>query len=136
MDDLSHAEIERLLSGGGTYRSTAVVSATRSSEATSWTTARGDALRAAPGDMIVVDESSGDRWTVDADVFATTYTCVGGDRYRKTALVRAAQVASPFLVSTLEGTATGAAGDWLAQNTTGECWPIADAVFRTRYALT
>ena len=130
---LSSTDTDALLESAGTYRSTIVVSAMRAAQELEWTTAAGDTLRAAVGDMHFADDSSGDQWTVDSDVFAATYTHVGGNQYRKTAPISAVQMDEPFSVSTLEGTATGAAGDWLVRNQTGECWPITDAVFRSRY---
>jgi hypothetical protein len=130
---LSSSDIDALLASAGTYRSTIVVSATRAAQELVWSTGRGDTLHASVGDMVVSDASTGDRWSVDADVFAATYTCVGGDQFRKTAVIHAAQVDEPFSVSTLEGTATGESGDWLVRNPTGECWPVTDTVFRGRY---
>ena len=130
---LSSSDIDAFLASAGVYHSTIVVSAVRVEQEMTWTTAAGDTLRAAVGDMHVADDSTGDQWTVDADIFAATYTSVGGNQYRKTAPISGVQIAEPFSVSTLEGTATGAAGDWLVRNQTGECWPITDSVFRSRY---
>ncbi len=132
---LSPADIDSLLSSGVSYRSAITVTAAQATEEMVWSTARGDALRAAVGDMVLYDSADpgGDRWTVAPDIFADTYVSIGGDQYRKTALVQAVQVSEPFSVQTLEGTATGAAGDWLARNPSGECWPITDEQFRRRY---
>jgi hypothetical protein len=38
-----------------------------------------------------------------------------------------------FTLQTLEGLATGAPGDWLVRNPSGECWPVPADVFESRY---
>lgn len=131
---LSPGEIDALLSGATVYRSAVSVTATPAEQSMTWTTPRGDILSADAGDWIVSDGV--DWWTVDAGVFADTYTRVTGDRYRKTALITAVRIVDAFAVSTLEGLATGAGGDWLARNPGGECWPITNEQFRRRYVAT
>jgi hypothetical protein len=43
------ADVDALLASAGTYRSTIVVSAMQAAQALTWTTARGDTLRASVG---------------------------------------------------------------------------------------
>ena len=130
---LSTEELDDLLATGQTYGSVVVVRAVRVNEDTSWTTERGDPLSARAGDWWVIDGD--DRWSVTADVFDATYESVGDDRFRKTPTVTAVQLNEPFAVQTLEGVATGAPGDWLVRNQTGECWPVGAKVFARRYQL-
>ena len=125
--------LDALLATGQTYGSALVVQAVQVTEDSSWTTAHGDRLKARAGDWWVFDGD--DRWSVTADVFAATYEAVGDEGFRKTATVTAVQVDEPFAVDTLEGVATGAPGDWLVRNQTGECWPVPADVFARRYRL-
>jgi hypothetical protein len=130
---LSPEKLDALLAGGKTYGSVLVVRAVQVTEDSSWTTEQGDELNARAGDWWVTDGD--DRWSVTAGVFAATYEPVGDEGFRKTATVTAVQLDEPFAVDTLEGVATGAAGDWLVRNQTGECWPVPAAVFARRYRL-
>ena len=132
--ELDAAEVADLLADGGVYRSKVVVRATRVSEDSSWTTGGGDVMKAEAGDWWVTDGD--DHWSVADDVFVRTYESLGDGRYRKSATVTAVSVGSPFSVQTLEGTASGEAGDWLVRNPTGVCWPVAHAVFNRRYDRT
>jgi len=129
---LSDKDAAALLSAARTYRSAITVTASRTTDSVQWRTTRGDTLQAAAGDWILHD-GTGDKWSVDAAVFADTYASLGGDRYRKTATIQAVRIDEPFTVSTLEGTASGAAGDWLARGPRGECWPIPAEQFSRRY---
>ena len=126
-------ELDGLLAGGRSYRSVAVVDAVRLTEDSEWATANGDPLSASAGDWMLSD--GGDHWSVAPDVFAASYEPVGDGRYAKTATVTAIQLTAPFAVDTLEGVATGAAGDWLVRNPTGECWPVPAETFSKRYEL-
>lgn len=130
---LSPDKLDALLAGGKTYGSVLVVRAVQVTEDSSWTTEQGDELNAHAGDWWVIDGD--DRWSVTAGVFAATYEPVGDEGFRKTATVTAVQLDEPFAVDTLEGVATGAPGDWLVRNQTGECWPVPAAVFARRYRL-
>lgn len=91
-------------------------------------------LQAQAGDWLVSDESSS--WPVAQQLFADTYEHQGGDQWMKSAsaTIMAVQLDEPFLVSTLEGEATGKAGDWLVQGAAGEAWPIPAAQFARTYA--
>ena len=128
---LDQAEIARLLLDGRAYRAIAVAHATRVSEASTWTTPRGDSLVANAGDWWVMDGQQ--RRAVAGDVFALTYESVGGGLYRKLVTVKAVSVDTPFSLQTREGRASGAAGDWLVRNPTGESWPVAHADFVRLY---
>lgn len=128
---LSNSEAARLLARGRSYRSTVVVHARPVADDAEWTTSRGDVLQAKVGDWWVTDGVS--CRSVAGDVFRATYECVGGDRYRKTAPVTAVVVSEPFQVRTREGAATGAAGDWLVRNPSGECWPVTATKFDKCY---
>lgn len=131
---LGPAEIDALLAGAAQFRSRLVVTATAVPGDRRWVTEGGDVLHAHAGDWWVVDGDKG--WSVAEDVFAATYESVGGDRYRKTAAVTATQMDESFVIQTLEGSASGRAGDWLVRNPTGECWPIAADEFERRYTPT
>lgn len=130
---LGTAELDGLLAGGRSYLSVAMVRARRLTEELGWTTANGDRLHAVAGDWLLSDGS--DEWTVTNDVFTASYRALGDGSYQKTATVTAVQLDEPFAVDTLEGVATGAAGDWLVRNPTGESWPIPAATFAKRYRL-
>ena len=129
---LTEADIARLLSAGRQYRSTAIVHATRVDEDSEWTSPGGDVLHADAGDWWVSDGGA-DRWSVSSPIFVATYENLGGDEYRKTALVTAVQIDESFAVQTLEGFASGEPGDWLVCNPAGECWPVQADVFTRRY---
>lgn len=129
---LTDADIARLLPAGRQYRSTAIVHATRVAEDSEWTSPGGEVLHADAGDWWVSDGGA-DRWSVASPIFSATYEHLAGDEYRKTAPVTAVQIDEPFTVQTLEGDASGEAGDWLVCNPSGECWPVPAAVFARRY---
>jgi len=130
---LSTERLDALLAAGKTYGSGLVVRAVPVTQDSGWNTDHGDRLNAEAGDWWVIDGD--DRWSVSAEVFAATYAPVGDETYRKTATVTAVQLDEPFAVETLEGVATGVAGDWLVRNETGECWPVPASVFARRYRL-
>jgi len=91
-------------------------------------------LVADPGDLIMTSED-GERHPLKKDLFDKTYTYLDDGRATKTAPTMAKQMDELFIVDTLEGQASGAAGDWLAQGADGECWPIPDEAFRKRYQI-
>lgn len=116
-----------------TYRKFRTVAARRLTEPLAWTTDAGDVLHADIGDWLVTD---GDKeWSVAADIFEQTYTRLPDGRYLKTAMIRAFQVDEITTVETLEGPATALAGDWIAENPSGEQWPIPAADFVATYEL-
>jgi hypothetical protein len=128
---LGTEDLDGLLARGRSYRSVSVVTAQRLPDDYEWTTPNGDALSAVAGDWLLSDGA--DQWSVADDVFAKSYRPIGDGRYEKTATVIAVRLDEPFAVQTLEGVATGAAGDWLVRNPTGESWPIPAATFAKRY---
>lgn len=128
---LTDTEIQSLLAQGRRYKSKLVVRAEQLMKETVWSTGAGDEMRGQAGDWKVADGN--DQWTVAADVFDRTYTRVDGEYFRKEAAVLAVNVDHAFAVGTLEGLATGAAGDWLVQNPGGECWPVPASVFERHY---
>lgn len=132
---LSAYDIERLLDNAPSYRSRVVVEAFPVEEDGEWTTTAGNVLRTHAGDWWVVDGN--DRWSVAAHIFEVTYEPVGDGKYRKyrkSAPVSAIPMREAFVVSTLEGEATGRPGDWLVRNASGECWPSPADTFNQRYA--
>ncbi|WP_332601821.1 hypothetical protein [Arthrobacter sp. S2(2024)] len=96
-----------------------------------WTTKRGDTLRASAGDWRIHDDEAS--WTVKAELFAATYRHIGGDCYKRVGVVRARQVCSVETVRTLEGDATALQGDWIVTGAMGESWPVSEVDFRERY---
>jgi hypothetical protein len=86
-----------------------------------------------PLDWRVSDDNS--EWPVANDLFEATYKHLAGDKYVKVAPIHAICIEEPFTVSTLEGEATGRAGDYLAQGGAGEAWPIPKAEFEDNYRL-
>jgi hypothetical protein len=74
----------------------------------------GGEQRAKPGDWIV--DNHGDVYTIDADVFARTYTPTGLGTYIKTTPVWAERASSAGSVKTKEGVTHYQAGDYLVSN--------------------
>lgn len=129
---LSASDVERLLDNAPSYQSKALVEAFPVTEDGEWTSSNGSVLRTHAGDWWVVDGV--DRWSVAAHIFEATYEPVGDGKYRKTLPVNAIPMREAFVVSTLEGEATGRPGDWLVRNASGECWPSPADTFNHRYA--
>ena len=77
----------------------------------------GDTQRALPGDWLVCNQ--GDTYTVDAEVFAKTYTQVAPGQYKKTATVWAWQASEQGAVKTIEGSTAFSAGDYLIADAEG-----------------
>ncbi|WP_157558894.1 hypothetical protein [Nocardioides sp. Soil774] len=125
------SDVRNFLEGAQSYRSRVVVTAKRLGEQVTWKTASGSNLTAEAGDWLVSDGESS--WTVAADVFATTYREVGSGSFTKTALVVARQLAVKVTIATMEGPATGNAGDWVVRNPGGDAWPVPDREFKRRY---
>ena len=66
------------------------------------------------GDWLV--RNGDDTYTVDAEVFARTYECVGPVEYRKVGTVWAEQAKSDGSIPTKEGRTQYVAGDYLVYN--------------------
>lgn len=120
-------------SEAASYRKVGSVEAVQLDENRSWNTTGGDELRGSAGDWLVSDGTS--EWTVNDDVFSATYAQNTDGTWTKSALIRAVQVDAPTLVRTLEGDATAAPGDWVAENPSGERWPIPRVQFERSYEL-
>lgn len=71
--------------------------------------------------------------TMSSVRIASKPTDVEFQKYRKTALVEAAQLDIPFEVETLEGTMKGNPGDYLACGIEAELWPIKREIFEATY---
>ena len=93
----------------------------------------GSEQRAKTGDWIV--DNDGDVYSVDADVFARTYSQTGPGTYVKTTPVWAEQAADAGTVSTKEGTTRYAKGDYLVSNRQdgSDQYAITAAKFATLY---
>ena len=128
---LTGEQVEVLFAGARAYRSKQVVDAERVNTSGVWSSARGSALRARVGDWEL--SAGDDRWIVAADAFDATYRRRADGRYVKQVSVRAVQVVEACDVTTLEGVAHAAAGDWLVRNPTGEVWPVTNDRFWQSY---
>jgi len=114
------------------YRKVTPVAAERLDDDRTWTSGGGDRLRGAAGDWLLSDGDG--EWTVADDIFRATYEQQADGRWIKTATILAVQVDEPTDVDTLEGPATARAGDWIAENPSGERWPITAEYFAANYA--
>lgn len=74
----------------------------------------GGEQRCKPGDWLV--DNQGDVYTVDGEVFASTYRSVGPGVYVKTTPVWAEVASRPGSVATKEGRSHYSAGDYLVYN--------------------
>jgi len=90
--------------------------------------------RARTGDWIV--DSDGDVYTVDAAVFARTYSRIGPGTYVKTTPVWAERAQAAGSVTTKEGATHYQAGDYLVSNDRdgSEAYAIGAAKFESLYA--
>lgn len=84
-----------------------------------------------------VVNNAGDVYTVDAEVFARTYTESSPGQYVKTAAVWAEVAAQPGAVTTKEGATHYEAGDYLVSNDAQgrDAWAITAAKFAELYEL-
>jgi hypothetical protein len=74
----------------------------------------GDKQRCKRGDWIVSND--GDTYTVDADVFASTYERIGPAEFRKKGTVWAEQASQAGSIQTKEGRTHYEAGDYVVYN--------------------
>lgn len=125
-------DLDELLDDARTYRSTAVVHATRLDAPRTWRTPRGSSLAATAGDWVVTDGAQ--EWTVAAGVFERSYRELPDGTFSKIATVCAVRLRHRVDVPTLEGSSTAQTGDWLLRGVDGELWPVSDQYFRTHYA--
>ena len=91
--------------------------------------------RAKAGDWLV--DNDGDVYTVDADVFARTYSRIGPGTYIKTTAVWAERAQQAGSVNTKEGVTHYAAGDYLVSNTEdgSDQYAISATKFESLYTL-
>ena len=81
-------------------------------------------------------DGSLDTAIIQPDIFAQTYEHLGGDQYRKKAVVvEAAQLDTPLDIVTLEGPAHGEPGDWLILGVEGEPYFADDDYVKEHYIL-
>jgi hypothetical protein len=74
----------------------------------------GSIQRCKKGDWLV--ENNGEVYTIDAESFALTYTCISPGRYNKTAPVWAEIATCDGQINTKEGVSHYKAGDYLVYN--------------------
>lgn len=113
------------------YVSSAVVEARPVATERAFRSARGSDLVGRSGDWLVTDGTS--EWVVAATIFDRAYRELSDGRFAKDAPVRAVQVEQRVQVTTLEGSATAEAGDWVLRGIDGEMWPVTDEFFRNNY---
>ena len=92
-------------------------------------------LESAPGDWWVTSPDGGGRG-VAAGEFDELYERWPVDPagvYRRKGEVDAYQASEPGSVTTLEGTASYSAGDWIVSTSPTNVWPVTDEVFRASY---
>ncbi|MCA9802970.1 MAG: hypothetical protein KC777_13445 [Cyanobacteria bacterium HKST-UBA02] len=100
-----------------------------------WTSGNGDHMTGEAGDWKLTG-ADGSTWTVKPSIFDKTYSPVPGQEgvFMKTAITRAMQLNSPMTVETLEGTGSGATGDYLVIGAEGEKYIVPRATFEGRYS--
>lgn len=106
------------------HRKARPVTARQATEQATWANDTGQTMHGQPGDWTVTDDDG--TWTVADGIFRATYEPLP-DRpglWRKTAVTTLVPMDMPFAVATLEGTATGNAGDFLAVGEHNDAWPI------------
>ncbi|MGV0643095.1 hypothetical protein ABQE44_06770 [Mycolicibacterium sp. XJ2546] len=115
------------------FRRTGQVVAEQRDSAWTWTTGSGEIMRAEAGDWAVRDAEGGDWWSVRDDIFRDTYQHIGGDRWQRRGVVKARPAEDGETVTTLEGPARAAYGDWVVQGEQGEQWVMPGEQFTRRY---
>ncbi|BAX94489.1 hypothetical protein [Mycobacterium shigaense] len=108
------------------------VAAEQRSAPWTWTSDSGHTMRADAGDWAVTED--GKTWSVRDDIFRDTYEPAGAGVWQRKGRVQARPAYPGETVSTLEGEATAAEGDWIVRGTTGEQWPVPGDEFARRYA--
>lgn len=129
------SEVQGFARAGGLFKSiSGVVHARRIASDTAWLTDGQDCLVSTSGDWELTDGSA--TWFVAADVFDATYTHLSGDKFFKSAVVRARRlegVRDPVRIPTREGIIVLDRGDWVLANPSGDVWGMSDTSFRERY---
>lgn len=88
-------------------------------------------MRAEAGDYVVTEGDG--RWSVQADIFESTYRLRPDGLFEKTATIRAREVEATLKIATLEGLVHARKGDFLALGPAGDVWPIPPERFLSRY---
>ena len=114
------------------YQRRGEVTAEKRSRAWDWITKSGEMMHAGAGDWAVTGDD-GRQWSVDAEVFDSTYENVGPKRYRRAGTVLARRAQRRETIATMEGDAVAEEGDWIVQGEGGEQWPVHDGHFRASY---
>lgn len=133
---LTREAAEKLTCCASRFMSVRCVRAHRLTDDIAWSaTEDRSKLQALSGDWVLTDadDAWAGFWTVEQNVFSATYQEVRPGIFRKTAVVRAAQLKEDALVETIEGDVSAVAGDWLVTNPTGDSWPVKNAEFVLRY---
>jgi hypothetical protein len=93
------------------------------------------ALRYQAGRDWIVEHGEGDYAIVRADLFARTYTDIGGGRFRRRddVQMRYFRLPHPAKIRTREGIRLAAPGDWIIEGLTGELWPVRPERARRTY---
>lgn len=116
------------------YKKLGTVRAEQLKQPMEWKSSNGDPLRGEAGDWKVTGPD-GSTWTVKPDIFQQTYSAVPGSNgeFAKTAITKAMKMTGPMTVQTLEGPASGQAGDYLVVGPKGEQYIVNGAKFESMY---
>ncbi|EPQ78549.1 RyR domain-containing protein [Mycobacterium marinum] len=107
------------------------VSAQQRNAPWAWTSDSGRTRHADPGDWAVA--ADGKTWSVRDDVFRASYEQNGDGQWRRRGPVQARPAHAGEAISTPEGPATAADGDWVVRDGDGEQWPVPGDEFARRY---
>lgn len=100
----------------------------------SWTSESGATMEANAGDWQITDDA-GRSWSVASDIFASTYSHIAGDRWRRSGSARARRAVAGEVINSLEGRQTAAEGDWVIRGPKGEEWLITAKHFAGSYQI-
>lgn len=116
-----------------TFERVGTVIAVRLGEPLEWRTSEGAVMRGEPGDWLVTDPT-GERRTVKDASFRATHAPEEGDRWRRTARVRARPAKPGETVETQEGPVVAGDGPtWVVRDLAGAEWLVPDQHFRRAY---
>lgn len=100
-------------------------------EPETWTTPSGVVLLAEVGDVLLSDGER--KWSIRPQSFRDTYTHVADDIYERVGTVDARPAVVGEVVTTQEGVAVAAAGEWLVTDARGHSWLVPEVVFARSY---
>jgi hypothetical protein len=89
-------------------------------------------LSAGAGDWEVSDGDS-PPWSVADEIFRSTYSSLGGDRWERRGEVMARPAVRGEVIETLEGRVVADEGDYVIEGEGGEQWPVPGTEFVRRY---